>query len=538
MPSFIVLTLALPLVGAAGILGLSLVPRLRPYAHYVALVAVCLTAALILTLRWAGPIEAQPFSWQPSLLFGVTPALQSDITTQPLALALALAACSTILVELSRAGEPRPRSLTMLLALLVAGLVSLWAATPLTMIIGWAGYDLLQAAERVAAGGSVRTAVRGPIFGSLATLLLWGGTLLSGNGGGSALWSLMTPNTTQLTLWVAAGLLRLWVYPFHLSVPDDPGANPSLAALLLSPVIGWGLCLRLVLVNGGTLPGSVWVTILSALTLAVGSFLAWSCETPRSMLPWIGMGGTGAVLLAAGLAGEGAAGIIVAGSVAWVLGVTALFQNDGLQREAPWWSIPPLVGALAMMGVPLTLGFVSQATLLGGLAREALLGLGGAFFFGNLFLVPSLVRWLLLPSRSPLPDRRWQLVVRGIGLGLPALLLVAAGFYSSLLIVDPCPSLGRLFAMPGLVGWVLWVVSLAGGGVLAWQEGNVRPRIELLLSVAHDLLRLEWLYGAVARALDRGLTILRAADEVVGGAGALLWSWVLFLLILLVWGSL
>ncbi|MBE9508524.1 MAG: hypothetical protein IMY86_10785, partial [Chloroflexi bacterium] len=156
----------------------------------------------------------------------------------------------------------------------------------------------------------------------------------------------------------------------------------------------------------------------------------------------------------------------------------------------------------------------------------------------NLFLVPSLVRWLLLPSRSPLPDRRWQLVVRGIGLGLPALLLVAAGFYSSLFIVDPCPSLGRLFAMPGLVGWVLWVVSLAGGGVLAWQEGNVRPRIELLLSVAHDLLRLEWLYGAVARALDRGLTILRAADEVVGGAGALLWSWVLFLLILLVWGSL
>jgi len=41
----------------------------------------------------------------------------------------------------------------------------------------------------------------------------------------------------------------------------------------------------------------------------------------------------------------------------------------------------------------------------------------------------------------------------------------------------------------------------------------------------------------VAGALDRGLSMLRAAGEVVGGAGALLWSWLLFFLLLLVWGG-
>jgi multicomponent Na+:H+ antiporter subunit D len=538
MTSLIVLTLVVPLIGAVGILVLSLVPRLRPYARYIALAAVCLTVVLLLSLRRAGPVEDDPFSWQPSLLLGVTPLLQSNSLVQPLALALTLMACSMVLVELGRAGTLPPRLLAVSLALLVAGLVSLWAATPLTMIIGWAVYDLLQAVGCIAAGGSVRAAMRGLIFGSLATLLLWGGTLLSVGEGGSALWSLMSPQAGSLTLWTVAAMLRLWVYPFHLAVPDGLDTASSLVSFLQSPVIGWGLMLRLVLLNDGAIPGGGWMLTLAALTLAVGSFLAWACQYPRATLPWIGMGSTGAVLLAAGLAGDSAAGVIAAGGVAWALGVTVLFLYDGLRRESPWWSVPALVGALALLGIPPTLGFVSQAALLGGLAREARLGLGGAVFFGNLFLVPALVRWLLVPSSSPSAPRRWLLLARGIGLGLPASLLVVAGFYPQALIGGASLSVGSLFVIPSLAGWLLWVVSLAGGGVLAWQERNVRPQAEFLFGAAYDLLRLVWLYGAVARALDRGLSVLHVADEVVGGAGALLWSWVLFLLILLVWGSL
>jgi hypothetical protein len=94
-----------------------------------------------------------------------------------------------------------------------------------------------------------------------------------------------------------------------------------------------------------------------------------------------------------------------------------------------------------------------------------------------------------------------------------------------------------LFATPALAGWLLWALSLVGGGVLAWQEQAIRPKVELLLTAIHDLLRLEWLYDALVGALDRGLSVLRAADEVVGGGGALLWSWLLFLLLLLILGN-
>jgi len=537
MPLAPVLAIILPLLGAGGTLGLSLVPRARPYTRYVALTAVGFTTILILTFGWMEPEVMILSLWRPSLLFGATLVLQSDAAMRLLALALALVNCSAALVDLSRAEEPRPRLMATSLALLSAGFVVLWSANILTMAVSWAIYDLLQTAGHIAAGGSTRVAVRGLIIGSLATLLLWGGMLLSDSGAGGELWPLMTLSGTQLVLWAVAGILRLWVYPFYLSTPDGLDAAP----LFLGPIVGWGLWLRLVSVNGGALPGGTWVLIIAAVNLALGSFLAWSCKAPRYVLQWVGIGVTGAVLLAAGLAGESAAAVIAAGGFAWALGIAVLFLKNGLsddlQRDLSWWRIPSLVGALALLGVPLTLGFVTEANLIAGLTTEGRLGWGGAFFVGHLFLVPSLMRWLLLPSSSPVPNRRWPLVARGVGLGLPALLLVVAGLHPPLFIGGiGAPSLGPLLAMPGLTGWLLWAVSLAGGGVLAWQERALRPKIELLLGATHDLLRLEWLCDALVGALDRGLSVLRMADEVVGGTGALLWSWLLFLLILLVWG--
>ena len=99
------------------------------------------------------------------------------------------------------------------------------------------------------------------------------------------------------------------------------------------------------------------------------------------------------------------------------------------------------------------------------------------------------------------------------------------------------PTLGSLLVMPGLVGWLLWVAVIACGGLLAWQERILRSRIGLLLDAVHDLLRLEWFYSAVVGAFGRGISVFRVANEVVGGAGALLWSLLLFLLLLLVWGG-
>jgi len=544
MPLLLTLTIVVPLLGAGGILGLSLVPRLRPYTRYVTPTAVGVTTVLILMVGSTAPMIVVPSLWQPSLLFGSALALRIDVAAQPLVLALALATWSAALVEISRTETARPQLASALLALLSAAFVALWSANVLTMAISWAAYDLLQAAGTIAAGGSTRMAIRSAVSGSLATLLLWTGAVLSGGGADSELWSLMTPSGASLTLWAAAGMLRVGAYPFHLFVPADlADTSPLGIPLALDPIVGWGMWLRIITANEGLMPGDAWVSLVAAGTLALGGLLAWSCETPRRLLPWVGMGANGAVLLVAGLAGENATTMIVAGSVSWALGVAVFFLGDGWQQESPWWNVPTLVGLLTLLGMPLTLGFVPATTLLGELTQVGRTAWRGVAFWGSvvgyLLLIPSLVRrFLILPS-APLPERRGMIVARGLGLGLPALLIIAAGLYPPLLIgSDTVLSLGSLFAMPRLVGWSLWMVVLMCGGLLAWQEKVIRARIGLLLSAIHDVLRLEWLYRAVIGAFDRGLSVLRVADEVVGGAGALLWSLLLFLLLLMVWSGL
>lgn len=533
-----VLIVILLLLSAVGTLGLSRVPRIRSYSRYVALLVVGIATGLVLALRWMSPLTLIPSLWQPTLLLGSTLMLQPVAALHPLAVVLALATLSVFLVEVWRTEETPAGLVATLLASLAASLISLWAANPLTMIIAWASYDLLQAVGYVAVGISGRMAMRRLVFGAVATLLLWGGLLLSGDGGGGGLWDLLIASDRQLALWAAAGVLRLWLYPFHLSASDDVHFTSALSPLFLGPVIGWGFWLRLILVNGGTLPGGPWVSTLAAVTFAVGCFMAWSCRSPRSILQWIGTGVTGAVLLVARVAGAEAGNVVTIGSVMWSLGLLLLFLHEGWQRKAPWWGIPALIGALALLGVPCTIGFVYPALLLGKIAETASLAWGGMFFFANLSLVPALARWLLSPPVAELPDRPGWLVARGVGLGVPGLVLLVAGLYPPLLIgkVDFLP-LGVLFAMPGLTGWLLWIVSLVGGGVLAWQDKNVRPILELAFNALYDLLQLDWLYDVLVGALGRGLGVIRAADEVIGGAGALLWSLLLFLLIVLFWGG-
>ncbi len=545
MSLLFILAIIFPLLGAAGVLGLSLVPRIRSYSRYIALTAAGLTTVLILSFRWIELGAVLRSVWQPSLLFGSVLTWQIDATMGPLSLVLALVTCCSFLVEMSRGDVFHSRSTATLLTLLSAGLLTLWSFNILTLVVSWAIYDLLQMMAHIAAGGSVRTAIRCLVMGSAATLFLWTGAVLSGSGADSELWPLIIPSEAALTLWAVAGLLRLWGFPFHMAVPDDLDAAPPRAApLFLGPVLGWGLWLRLCTVNGGVIPDDAWIPTLAVGTLALGSLLAWSSESPRRSLPWIGMAANGALLLVAGFAGTSAIAVIIAGSVGWALAMAVFFLGDGWHKSL-LWNIPMVPALLTLLGTPFTVGFVTAVSLLGGLVQGGRVAWGTAFWgtlFGYLFLIPSLVRRMLVPPLSPLPERFGMILARGIGLGVPTLFLIVTGLYPPLLIGadvgSQLSSLGSLLAGPGLVGWALWAAVLVLGGVIAWQERILRPRIDLLFNAVHDILRLEWFYDSLTGALGRGLNVFQAANEIVGGAGALLWSLVLFLLLVLVWGGL
>lgn len=458
---------------------------------------------------------------------------------QPLALALAVATCSAVLVKLGRGGEEMPPQLPAAVSsLLGAGLAVLWAANPLTMMVSWALYDLLASLGHVLAGGSKRSAVRRLASGGLATMFLWSGVLFGGRGSSSGQWGLIAPTDVQMKLWIVAALLRLSIYPLHFAVPGDTGAVAPLGApLLLSPVVGWALWVRLAGANGGYLPITAWVLIPALITLAVGSFLAWSVGSVRRSLPWMGMAANAAILLGIGLGEVTAPSVVAVAGATWALGMVILSTGsgldltEGLRREQLWW-IPSLVGAL-------TLGFLGRVSLMGSVVSGESWKWIGASFVGQMLLAAALVRWLLSTGPSGAERRGvFRDVALGVGQGAPTLLLIVAGLRPRLLFGDPSlPSLGSTLAVPDPTGWLLWVVSLAAGGVLGWQDQRLRGRIGLGIRAIHDLLRLDWLYGLMVGTLEQGLSALRVVDEVLGGAGALLWSLIVFLVLVLVWSG-
>jgi hypothetical protein len=122
------------------------------------------------------------------------------------------------------------------------------------------------------------------------------------------------------------------------------------------------------------------------------------------------------------------------------------------------------------------------------------------------------------------------------GLIGPALPLLVVGLIPNLPLSGSSHlSLWSLFAGPGLVGWLLWGAPLLLGGALAWQDAHLRPKISLWLDALHDVVRLGWAYDLLMGAVERGLAIVRAADDILGGRGALLWSFIMLLILVLAW---
>lgn len=553
MPNLLPLIPMLPLIGAGGILLLSLLRAFRPvknalrtYACYAALAAVILAAIGALIIERGLPLVFTLPAWRPAWLFDAVLTWRADTVMQPLVWALVIASLSTALVDLSSAKKSPPFLVAVSLLRLSSALMVLWATNPLTLLVSWVVYDFLKTVGYIAAGGSGQVAVRGLIFDSLATLLLWGGVLLSNDSAGGEQWSSMVLDDTQATVWMLAGLLRISIYPLHISMPDEfesPFAFSSF--LFLTPILGWAFWTRLVLANGGTMPGETEVLTLAALSLALGGFMAWTARSIQGSHVWSGMGINGAILLTALLAdGDTTLTIIAAGNIGWALAGTVFSLGDGLRLDAGLrpevaWSLPTLISALTLIGTPFTAGFLPVANLLQMLVVENRWPWIIAFFVGNLFLVSVLTRRLVSKSSRD-PGSSWWVyeIARGIGLGLPTLLLIVIGLYPGLILRNGAiPSLGALLAKPGLIGWLLWGISFLGGVIIAWQDKNIQSRIGLWLNALYDLLRLEWVYELLGGAFERGLEMLYTIDEVLGGAGALLWSWILFLIFLLAWGN-
>jgi len=531
------LAIICPILGMVVAIIFDLVPMLRKYSKYVGALACGLTFIMVsVSQRVTSEIQVLSL-WQPAVLLGSVLAVQADGLVRPLAMILVGVTFSAFLATAGRNTSHSPRLRNAVLGSTATGILALFSANVLSMLIGWTAYDVFTAIGRISSGRSVHDALRGLVSGCISTILLWAGGLQGGTGLDLGLWSLMEPEAWQLLLWTMAVVIRLGLYPLSFSVPNAMvGPGPLDVPFLMNGAIGWGLWIRILSIDKGSIPQFEWLNILAVTTLGLGSLLAWSCPRSSRMLAWLPMGGRGAVLLAACLTPRYAITIVSTGSSALLLGTALIALGGGVRLKHWWWSIPPVTGGVVLAMLPITLGFATTAFLLDGVLQQARTWWGLAFFVHQILLIPSVTR-LLRITPYPLPANHGALGVWGAGLAIPALAVLIIGLQPSLLAgAGQVPSWGKILALPGLTGWLLWLVAAAIGGILAWQDTRIRGRLELWLSAVHDLLRLDWLYRAVTAAADRGLSLLRITDETITGTGALFWSILLVLILVLTQG--
>ncbi len=547
-------TVVLPLLGAGGVLLAAFllakldVGRPRIYALLVALALASATFILVCALRLGRDAPGMLSSASPLILAQSVVRFQAHPTLWALAAVSSLAFSSLLLAELGRQPGISLPFTPIPLLLLALTLGALWSANPLTMIVLWAFYDLAYLLAQIVVDGGSGVCGRSMAVSTVATVLLWTGVLVAGDGTGVVQWSLIPGGGAKMTVWMVAGLLRIGVYPFHFATPSRvERTSPLAGVLLLSPVIGWGLLARLALINDGALPVANWLTIVATATVVGGAILAWTARSARDTGPWLGTAVTGAVLLASNLmsqtgpgpgagAGRSLSGLTW-GATTWILVMTLFLLAGGLVPPPSWrrWEIPyvvpALIAALWTISLPLTLGISGY---LRALAPRSW-GFTAGLFVGQLFLAAAVGRWLFPAGGSADGDMsRLRWVSAGAALLVPGLALIGVGLAPDLL--SPyAPGISPLVMVreAGPIGWLLWAGAVGLGTALGWYDRHIRSTLSSWVDGLHDLLLLDWGYRLSAGAVDQGFAVVRTIDDILAGRGALLWSFVLFLSLIL-----
>jgi len=529
-------------VGTAGLM-FGLLPRFR-YTGLVAVAAGLGTLGALLLLALSLPTRAVLSPWGPTSLFVVGLALEADPLAWVFAMAVVVVMLSVVVTSLGRPGGQRVGTRAAMLVMTLASLVSIFADNLLTRIIAWALLDVIYFLTLISLGEGEKVepqAVLNLALNSAGTLLAVGAAVLISRT--SATLSLrdaaLTPQSTLLI--TLAAVFRLGLFPLHLGLSSEVNIRQGLGALarLLPAIVALETISRLA-VFGIAAPLLPWLTVFAAAAALVGALQLWSVPDPRRSIVYIIIAQSGVALLAALWGGPQGALSITAITLSLALGAALIFLANGHDEQQPWPTVLPLIGGAAMLGAPLTVGFLGVAHLYGSLALAG----GWAWLvllvvvLAQIILVAGLLYTIFWPG-VPMEGEPAVVALHYSGLSLPAILIVMLAVFASVLAgALPAPGVGLLgFDGATSVLGLVFVVITAGAGFALWRfDAVLRDRFSRLagLPVA-SLGRLDWLYRLVWSGI-RGLgAVIENLGGVLEGEGALLWALVAGVLVWLLW---
>jgi NADH-quinone oxidoreductase subunit N len=245
---------------------------------------------------------------------------------------------------------------------------------------------------------------------------------------------------------------KLAAAPFHYWAPDVYQGGPATTVALVAAA-------SKAVVSGGVSAGwTVWLAILSAVSMIVGNLLALAQTGARRLLAYSAVANTGYLLVPLAAHDAKAAGtalfyVVVYGlATLGALAVTAAVERDrgtdqltafaGLAGRAPGQALALLVCLASLAGIPPLAGFTGKFALFSSaLAATATAhhpGLLALVVLGAVLSAVSLYYYLALVKQAfvrPAPESTPAATTLPLGhtlaIGLPAALLIALGLMPS-----------------------------------------------------------------------------------------------------------
>jgi hypothetical protein len=491
---------------------------LRPgYSWFLAVGATLITWVLILVSWSPEPVYYPLMDWEKSTLFLASPGLMLDGYSWTFAVVITTLLTAVMLTDAARVWDIRPAIWGADLAIVGAGLLSVFAANPLTLLIAWATIDLTETTALLTqlTNSDQREQVVVSFSARVVGILLVIAAIIRSHTLGVNLITWDIPEAVSGYLILAAGL-RLGVLPPHQPFLQEPPLRRGLGTMVrLVPVAASLVLLTRVAEAGSSTEWALGLTIASALAMVYGGAGWLFARNELDGRPfWIfGM---------SSLAVVGAVRSLPSVSQAWGLGVLisgGLIFLYSTRRPRYLWL--PALSLLTISGLPFTPVWRGYS-----LFRDWNLVFSIVFSVGIAFLLLGYFRHSFSVVESGDEIESWARVLYPVGLAV--LPLVFWGVAWSLKWLHP-GQIGRLTIEWWLGGLLVCLVS----GI--WYLLNRGPvRLTLDVSMLQRIFTLRWLYRILWGIYRFTSRLVSYLADLLEGQGGVFWAVLIMVLLVTV----
>ena len=257
-----------------------------------------------------------------------------------------------------------------------------------------------------------------------------------------------------LAFFVVGVCLKLALFPLHQWLPNAYAQAPSIVTAFLAATatkVAIYVLIRFVYSVFGvefsfvTVPLQKIFLIMSLLAIFVGSIAAVYQTNIKHVFAYSSVAQIGYIILgfslvtATGLTAAllhlfnhalmKAALFLAVGAVVYRLGNSELKSFAGIGRQMPWTMAAIVIGGLSLIGVPLTVGFISKWYLVLAALERGWWPIAVLILFGSLIAIVYVWRVVEIAYFQPAKNRDSEIKEAPLGLLLPIWLLVAANVY-------------------------------------------------------------------------------------------------------------